>query len=344
MCIDIVSGSRKPYGFLFKNDLNEFVYTCSRCDDEFRIGLDLEHHIIGHDVKEENENEALDHCELPIELAPIEVLPPPTPPLPPIQPPFDPSGDCKSEVIAVDCSTKDEMGIYLPFDTPKLEINIEEKETHDEDEAETANAMDDDFPSNDFQADSSSSSDDFFPPPKSKKKPQKKTNKTNKSNKESKKKTYHCEICSRVFTSLARIKQHMIAGHVKKKKPVKRPLSPTLCTLCGKYIRDMKPHLKVFHSTERPFKCDYCDATFKQKVHRDTHVRQHTGEKPYVNYTVNFSEQQLMICFFLCFVDLPFVRPKLSRTERVECSHESISFAFEATQMRSMRKFLSTAV
>lgn len=54
MCIDIAFGSQKTYGCLLKNDSNEFVYSCNRCDEEFRAGNDLEHHLIGHDVKHES--------------------------------------------------------------------------------------------------------------------------------------------------------------------------------------------------------------------------------------------------------------------------------------------------
>lgn len=257
MCIDVTLGSRKPYGFLFKNDLNEFVYSCSQCDEEFSAGNDLEHHAVAHDVKEESEKSPA--TDLAIDLEPIEVY----------APHFSPSENVKNETIPLDNSTKEEMAIYLPFEQPKLEVNVVEKYIEGETEP-----FGDDL---NFPDDATTSDDDFFMPT-TKKKSTKKMPKKN-----SKKNTYSCEICSRIFTSLARIKQHMIAGHIKKKKQAKRPLSPTLCTLCGKHIRDMKTHLKIFHSTERPFKCDFCEATFKQKVHRDTHNRQHTGEKPYVS-------------------------------------------------------------
>lgn len=262
MCIDTASDGRKLYGFLFKNDLNEFVYTCSQCDEEFRIGIDLEQHSIGHDIKEESEISV--NPVLSLDLEPIEVYPPH----------FPPSDTVKNETIPLDNSTKEEMAIYLPFETPKLEVNIDRNENS----TETTEVMDEDFSAFELPNDDTSSSEEDFFTPTTKQKTTKKDSK-----KDAKKNAYHCEICSRVFTSLARIKQHMFAGHIKKKKAVKRPPSPTLCTLCGKHIRDMKNHLKIFHSTERPFKCDYCEATFKQKVHRDTHVRQHTGEKPYVS-------------------------------------------------------------
>ena len=39
-------------------------------------------------------------------------------------------------------------------------------------------------------------------------------------------------------------------------------------------------HARV-HSGERPFKCPYCTAAFKQKGNLKQHIRTHTGEKPY---------------------------------------------------------------
>lgn len=219
------SGDRKPLGFLFKNQENQFIYSCSQCEKEFNIGIDLEQHTIVHDIKDELEN------SIPYE--------------PKIFESKLPEDALKEQQIPLDeLGTKDEMAIYLPLDNPEIIAELKESTTDD----------------------TSSSADE-----------------TESKRTKSKKNEYICEICERRFTSLARIKQHIHAGHVKdKKKSAKRSTSPTVCTLCGRSIRDMKTHLRVFHSNERPFKCDYCPATFKQKVHRDTHNRQHTGEKPFM--------------------------------------------------------------
>lgn len=282
MCIDIAIGNRKPLGFLYKTDENAFIYSCSQCDEEFGNGNDLELHTIGHDVKEEIEIAV--NSDLTLDFEPIEVY----------TPTFSPVDSVKDETIPLDSSTKEEMAIYLPFDTPKLEEF--EKLAAKTSANESVESIDEEFPAFGFDNNTSSDddSDDFFTSPTKKKTTKKGAKKRPKKN------SFHCEICSRVFTSLARIKQHMIAGHIKKKKQAKRPQSPTLCTLCGKHIRDMKTHLKTIHSTERPFKCDHCDATFKQKVHRDTHNRQHTGEKPYVicDFLSNLLEFLINFMFF----------------------------------------------
>lgn len=236
MCILIGSSDGKPYGFLYKNEQNKFVYCCSQCEEEFIIGIDLEKHTIVHD-------ESTDST---------------------IKPSLSDSFKESSSTSQFE-DTETEIAelptIYLPFNTVnRLEADDDIKEVNilNLDDAVKCSYLP---ASESFELESSRRSKSF----------------------EKKSETYLCEICSRKFTSLARIKQHMHAGHVKKRKQTRRSLSPTTCTICGKIIRDMKTHLRVFHSDERPFKCSYCNAAFKQKVHRDTHIRgQHTGEKPYL--------------------------------------------------------------
>lgn len=261
MCIDIVLGGRKPYGFLFKNDLNEFVYSCSECDEEFPVGYDLEQHTINHDVKDEIKIEINRHRTH--ELEPVVLYPSHSVSL----------DSVKDEENPLDGDTEDKLLEYLPFKSVKLELNIVPDERNTE-ITDLLNDNDDD--SYEFQNDISSSEDVGTSMPK-KKTPKKGLKK------ESKKNDYHCDICTRVFTSLARIRQHMDAIHT---KPAKIPPTPTLCSLCGKYIQAMKTHLKIFHSTERPFKCNYCEAAFKRKANLDVHIRTHTGEKPYVNMKI----------------------------------------------------------
>lgn len=251
MCIDI---DRKPYGFLFKNDLNEFVYSCSRCDEEFLVGRDLEYHTFGHDVKEESENQIFE--------LPIEVLPLPTT-----------LDYCKDEATQID-DTKTENAIYLPIEAPKSEVKT--KQPDDEVDGEERGNDDDDFG---FPEDSSSD-EDYFTPTTVKKAAKAKQMKV----KTPKKMELHCDICSKVLTSLARIQQHMEAVHINKKKKSERQWKLTLCTLCGKQVRYIKAHLRAKHtetSEPGPFKCDFCSATFKRKDRCTAHSKQH-DDRPYV--------------------------------------------------------------
>ncbi|XP_078000044.1 uncharacterized protein LOC144452767 [Glandiceps talaboti] len=83
---------------------------------------------------------------------------------------------------------------------------------------------------------------------------------------------WKCHLCSRAFTSSAKLNVHVL---------VHMGVKPHKCEHCDKTFTDpsnLRMHLSI-HTGLKRFHCNICEKTFRQKAHLHSHMVTHTGEK-----------------------------------------------------------------
>jgi len=93
---------------------------------------------------------------------------------------------------------------------------------------------------------------------------------------EDKRGKYLCLVCGKFIDTVGVAKKHTELVH-KGIKP-----KPNKCPQCDYHcasITAMKIHIRVKHTKEKPFQCEYCSSSFARKGQLQNHVTLHTGEQ-----------------------------------------------------------------
>lgn len=129
--------------------------------------------------------------------------------------------------------------------------------------------------------------------------------------------SYECDVCSRTYPALAKMKQHLLTTHFKK-----TPVIP--CKFCPQVFNKRKfyiEHIPKCHTTHLAHKCDICDKVLKNALNLRRHKQSvHTSVKQFKCEIcqTDFNRKSNLIHHMLVHFKYPFtcgICPKLCKTE-----------------------------
>ncbi|CAL1526145.1 unnamed protein product, partial [Lymnaea stagnalis] len=86
-------------------------------------------------------------------------------------------------------------------------------------------------------------------------------------------KRWTCEVCQKAFSSNSDLKTH---------RRTHSGETPFKCDFCDRSFKQRghrKLHIQVVHTKDMPFKCDQCDSAFPTRYRYQVHLKRHTGVK-----------------------------------------------------------------
>ncbi|CAG5133369.1 unnamed protein product [Candidula unifasciata] len=84
-------------------------------------------------------------------------------------------------------------------------------------------------------------------------------------------KRYVCEVCQKAFSSNSDLKTH------RRTHSGETPFKCDYCERSFKQRGHRKLHIQVVHTKEMPYKCDQCDSAFPTRYRYQIHIKRHSG-------------------------------------------------------------------
>lgn len=240
-------------GFLLLNEFRAFLYCCKKCLSEFNSGPDLEAHILLQHHEEQRHvenifvNDGVLDAVVCMKVEPVDQI----------------QDEYSIEVVEfevghLDFGVNSEGTVKCSAEAVVVEVvssnkHLTQMQAQPKDDKINSHELINEY------------TEQFDEPP------------TTNNVKRRRSKVFYCDICPRskvTFRCKENLRRHL-HRHIQNK--VRKH-----CPICEKIPLNYEKHMRTNHSAANPYKCDYCDAVFKNNCNRVIHIRTHTGERPFL--------------------------------------------------------------